>query len=144
MYFLTCANVDWNSRSLIRIVAVRMRKLAISGYPKMRLGKILIRLNLRCMGAHVRRYVFWRCGPKVRFLTLRFESTFCDITFHNILQYIAYYSFECIGCNKGKHFPHPFMPSELFWLNFLDGSISSRRDVWLVFINTIFYRHSCI
>ena len=34
------------------------------------------------------------------------------------------------------------MPSELFHHNPLDGSISSRRDVWLIFINTLFYRSS--
>ena len=33
---------------------------------------------------------------------------------------------------------NPFMQNERFYLNSLDRSISSRRDDWLVFINTMF------
>ena len=39
---------------------------------------------------------------------------------------------------------NPFTPNELFYLNSLDRSISSRRDVWVDFIITMFYRNSCI
>ena len=37
---------------------------------------------------------------------------------------------------------NPFMPSVLFYLNYLDGSISGRRVAWLVFIITMFSRTS--
>ena len=38
------------------------------------------------------------------------------------------------------HVIKPFMTNDLFYRNSLDGSISSRMDVWLVFIITMFYR----
>ena len=38
---------------------------------------------------------------------------------------------------------NPFMPCGLFYLNCLDWSICSRRDVWLVFILITFYRNTC-
>ena len=38
--------------------------------------------------------------------------------------------------------PNPFMPSVLFYPSSLNRSISSTRDVWLVFIYSVFYRNS--
>ena len=39
---------------------------------------------------------------------------------------------------------NPFMPCRLFCLNFYNWSFFNIRDVWLVFIMTMFYRNSCI
>ena len=39
---------------------------------------------------------------------------------------------------------NPFMPNGFFSLNHLDQSISNIRDVWVVFIITMFYRNSNI
>ena len=41
-------------------------------------------------------------------------------------------------------FLNPFMPSGFFYFESLDRSISSRRDVWFIFIITMLYRNSCI
>ena len=38
---------------------------------------------------------------------------------------------------------NPFMPNELFYLHSSDLFISNIRGVWLIFINTVFYRNSC-
>ena len=40
--------------------------------------------------------------------------------------------------DKNDTSTNPFMPSRLFYLTSLDRSISYIRDVWLVFIITIF------
>ena len=57
----------------IRTVVVSMKKYCILSYPKMRRGKILIRL-CECagwsecsLGAHIRRYVVWRCDTLIKF-----------------------------------------------------------------------------
>ena len=36
------------------------------------------------------------------------------------------------------------MPNGLFYLNYLDRSISKRRGVWLLFVVTMFYKKFCI
>ena len=38
---------------------------------------------------------------------------------------------------------NPFMPSGLFYLNSLDQTIYSLRDVWSVFIIIMFYGNAC-
>ena len=43
-----------------------------------------------------------------------------------------------------KHGINPFMPIRLFYFNYSDRYISSRRGVWFIFIITMFYRYSCI
>ena len=62
------SNQPARKRSLIRVSFVRMKKLCILGLSKMRPVKIQIRLR-NCavwsessLGAHIRWYVFWRCG----------------------------------------------------------------------------------
>ena len=45
--------------------------------------------------------------------------------------------------NKKINF-NPFIPSDLFYLNPLDQSITTRKGVWLIFIFTMYYRNSCI
>ena len=47
---------------------------------------------------------------------------------------------SCGGCIREALRFNPFMPSELFHLNSVDRSISSRRGVQLVFNIRIFYR----
>ena len=49
---------------------------------------------------------------------------------------------QVIFSHDRRHFFFSKSVNELFYLNSLDGSISSRRNVWLVFIN-IFYRNIC-
>ena len=69
MYLLTCApSEDSDPCSLIRVFVFHIKKHCIIGYLKMCPVEILIRL-LVCaawsessLGAHVRRYVFWRSG----------------------------------------------------------------------------------
>ena len=48
---------------------------------------------------------------------------------------------KCSACEY-LHFI-AFMPSEYFYLNSLDRSISSDRAVWLGFVITVFYRNAC-
>ena len=80
---------------------------------------------------------------KKKKLLSRAMTVFFSFFFFHLMDTVHFLSGDKSVIVASSQHMNPFMPCGLFYLNCLDWSISSRRDVWLVFILIIFYRNTC-